>query len=397
MKQLTSTLLFLATSIFSFAQTPFTEKTVQDMNKSILADYPKYLNEFASPDFVLSNAQGQLMTFEQLKAAIDLKAIEWTISDLKVKQFGKIAIATGINKHTMMFAKQGILYHYNVRFTYNYEFKNGKWMWLHAQHTNILPVSTIEDETAIKKTLDDVDIAFNNGDKEGVINAWKNDPKITFIGSNSDGRFNVIAQDYESLKKSISTYVTKPTGARGVKSNYRFNFKDNIVIVEFDQVTTLANGAKSLSHNINILEKVGDSWKAIAASHHGFNDPSKEDNPEEIAKQWIAEYSKDNKLFFVKNCSDDFIASNAGIDGGKFFGREFIEKRADGKPSDTETTINKVFKSGNLAVVIGTLIWHNKQADGSDKPNKVISTMIMQKKDGKWWYAGHHLSPLKEE
>ena len=95
MKQLTTTLLFSVMSIFSFAQTPFTEKTVQDMNKSILADYPKYLNDFASPEFVLSNAQGQLMTFEQLKAATDLKAIEWTITELKVRQFDKIAIATG--------------------------------------------------------------------------------------------------------------------------------------------------------------------------------------------------------------------------------------------------------------------------------------------------------------
>ena len=395
MKKLTTTLLFSVMSICSFAQTPFTEKTVQDMNKSILADYPKYLNDFASPEFVLSNAQGQLMTFEQLKAATDLKAIEWTITDLKVRQFDKIAIATGINKHTMMFAKQGIPYHYNVRFTYNYEFKNGKWMWLHAQHTNILPASTVEDETAIKKHLDDVDAAFNGGDKDGVINAWKNDPKISFIGSGSGGEFNLVAQDFEGLKKAISQYVVKPTGTRGIKSNHRFIFKGNIAIVEFDQEDIRANGTKGYAHNINILEKVGDSWKAIVASHHSFN-PKNEDKPEDVAKQWIAEYSKDNKLFFVNNCSDDFIASNGGIDGGKFFGKEFIEKRAENKTSDTETTVNKVFKSGNLAVVIGTITWHNKQADGSDKPNKVVSTMIMQKKDGKWLYAGHHLSPLIE-
>ena len=56
----------------------------------------------------------------------------------------------------------------------------------------------------------------------------------------------------------------------------------------------------------------------------------------------------------------------------------------------------KSFKGGNLAVVIGNLIWHHKQADGSDKPDRTVSTFVLQKRGGKWWYVGHHISPLKE-
>ena len=265
MKQLTSTLLFFAVSIFSFAQSAFNEKMLNDHAQRLVANPMKWMKEDVSPNFILSGSEGSTFNYQQSMALFEgVNVLSRELADVKISQYGNVAIATGIVTSKNTIKANGMPLNYHERFTYVLQNQKDKWILMSGQHTVIQP-------------------------------------------------------------------------------------------------------------------------------------PASEDKPEEIAKQWIAEYSKDNKLFFVKNCSDDFIASNAGIDGGKFFGREFIEKRAENKTSDTETTVNKVFKSGNLAVVIGTLIWHNKQADGSDKPNKVVSTMIMQKKDGKWWYSGHHLSPLKEE
>jgi ketosteroid isomerase-like protein len=140
-----------------------------------------------------------------------------------------------------------------------------------------------------------------------------------------------------------------------------------------------------------------NKWLCLAMQHSEIV-TNNEDKPEEVVKQWLTEYNKDGKSFFENNCSEDYIASNTSIDGGKFFGREFIINRArkENETNDVETTNMKSFKSGNLAVVVGNLIWHHKQPDGSDKPDKTVSTFIMQKRNGKWWYVGHLISPLKE-
>lgn len=394
MKNYTLTFLFSVISFCCLAQTPFTEQTLLDMNKRMMQDFPKFMSEEVSPEYTFTTEDGAVIAYQTMKD-FKIKVLEWNTHDLKIKQIGNAAIVRGINKNSIQSATSGVIRNYNLQFIYTYEYKNGKWLWFSSHHI-YNNRSNEDEEAAIKKLLDDVDFAFNNGDKDGVINAWKNDPKISFIGSGAGGELNLIAQDFEGLKKTITQYVVKPTGAKGIKSNHRFMFKGNIAIVEFDQENIRANGAKGYSHNINIFEKVGDSWKVIVASHHDFNKPTDENNPEEIVKQWVAEYNKDTYLFFKNNCSDDFIASNAGINGGKFFGKEFIKDGKEGKTADLETTNMRSFRSGNLAVVMGNLIWHHKQADGSDKPEKTVSTFVMQKKDGKWWYVGHHLSPLKE-
>ena len=397
MKQLTITFLFSIISIFCFAQTPFTEKTFLDFAKKMEKDPVQTLENSAVTDFVFVGTGGFVTDLKGLIALYDnFTSVSFTPTDYKIRTYGNSTIVTGRLKHTYTVKKTGAPRILDELITYTYAWINGEWKFTSAQHSDA-PIDRNIEEVAIKKILDDVDAAFNGGDKDGVINAWKNDPKISFIGSGAGGEFNLVAQDFEGLKKAVTQYVVKPTGTKGIKSNHRFMFKGNLAIVEFDQEDIRANGTKGHSHSIDIFEKVGDSWKVIVASHHGFNNKN-EDTPEEIVKQWIADYNKDGKSFFENNCSDDYIASNTGINGGKFFDRATIIGRArkENETNDAETTNMKSFKSGNLAVVMGNLIWHHKQPDGSDKPEQTVSTFILQKKDGKWWYAGHHISPLKE-
>ena len=135
-----------------------------------------------------------------------------------------------------------------------------------------------------------------------------------------------------------------------------------------------------------------DKWLYVSAQH---SEAPNGDKPEEIVKQWVAEYNKDTKAFFMDKCTEDFIASNTS-NGGKFFGKEFVKGLKEGQPADADISDMKAFQSGNLAVVMGIMTWHHKQADGSDKPDKTVSTFVMQKKSGKWMYAGYHSSALKE-
>ncbi len=259
MKNSIITFLFSVISFCCLAQPTFTEKTLQDINQRVVADYSKYANDGISLDYTFTNGNGTIYTSDQMKT-LPIKVTEWNLSDIKIKQIGMMTVITGINKHKILDIKSNTVSSYNMRFTYTFEYKGGKWLWLTAQHTDI--------------------------------------------------------QD-------------------------------------------------------------------------------KEEKPEEIVKQWIAEYNKDTKAFFMDKCTEDFIASNTN-NGGKFFGKEFVKGLKEGQPADAEISDMKSFKSGDLAVVMGIMTWHHKQADGSDKPDKTISTFVMQKKSGKWMYAGYHSSALKE-
>ena len=260
-----------------------------------------------------------------------------------------------------------------------------------AQHSDILTMQTSEEEAAVKNALDDQARLLYSGDTEVFSKLWKDDPKNFVIMSGTAGEFLEI--DNEQVKKNYA--LNKPRNATPKCYNYKIKIVGNVALAHYDQDNMYNNGVKKTEHNLQILEKVNGEWKIIGKSIHP-NNLANEEKPEDIAKQWVTEYNKDSKLFFEKNCSKDFIASNTGIDGGKFFGKEFIINRAKNAPSDLETTNMTSFQSGDLAVVVGNLIWHHKQPDGSDKPDKTVSTWVMQKKEGKWWYAGHHISPLKE-
>ena len=196
MKQLTITLLFLAISIFSFAQSNFTEKMLNDHAQRLVANPIKWMKEDVSPNFVLSGSEGSTFNYQQSMALFEgVNVLSREVADVKISQYGNVAVATGTVTSKNTIKANGMPLNYHERFTYVLQNQKDKWILMSGQHT----------------------------------------------------------------------------------------------IIQL---------------------------------------PASEDNPEEIAKKWIAEYSKDNKLFFVNNCSDDFIASNGGIDGGKFFGKEFIEKKS---------------------------------------------------------------------
>ncbi len=140
MKNSITTFLFSAISLCCFAQTPFTEKTVLDMKKRFIENPMKSLNEDLSPNYILAGSGGENFTLDQLKQmAAGVKYLNWNMSELAVKQFGKIGIATGITKHSVLILSNNTTVNYHVRATYIYEYQQDKWQWISAHHTNIAP------------------------------------------------------------------------------------------------------------------------------------------------------------------------------------------------------------------------------------------------------------------
>lgn len=392
MKNSIITFLFSAISFFSIAQPVFNDKMFNDIIKRFETDPKKYLSTETAPDFMFVGTGGYVSELQGFVALYDIyKPISYVTSDVKIRQYSNTSVVTGRMKHSYTNIKTGAPRVVDELFTYTYVQNKGNWQFVSAQHGEA-PIDKKQEEATIKKMLDDETIAYHTADKEAFLAFWKDDPKTFFTWSGADGSyFNL---DNAGIKKAVADF--KPSGSTAVKTNHRINIKGNMAVADFDQVTKQKDGSKGLQHNVYLFEKMGGAWKFVGASLHGL--PSEEDKPEEIVKQWIMEYNKDGKSFFENNCSDDYIASNTGINGGKFFGKESIVNRAreENQANDAEVTNMKTFKSGNLAVIVSNLTWHHKQADGTDKPDKTVSTWVLQKKEGKWWYAGHHISPLKE-
>ncbi len=59
-------------------------------------------------------------------------------------------------------------------------------------------------------------------------------------------------------------------GGSSVNANYRMSIHGDHAWVSHDEISTAPNGAKSYSHEIRILEKVGGTWKLVGQSIHFY-------------------------------------------------------------------------------------------------------------------------------
>ena len=151
MKKITSTLLFLAFSFLSFAQTAFTEKTVNEMNQRLVKDPTAVFKNEVSPNYTLIGDNGKIFTYQDVLALFEQNNFANEYSDLKVAQHGNFGIATGISNHSFINKSSGkTIASYKVRFTYLHEFVNGKWQILSGQHSPIQATATKNKATSLK-------------------------------------------------------------------------------------------------------------------------------------------------------------------------------------------------------------------------------------------------------
>ena len=275
MKKLLFNALFMGLATLGFAQTPFTEQSVHDINNRFIEDPKKSMAEDFALEYVLYGAEGQKATSEQLgKMMAGVKHLDWKTTDLTVKQYGKIAIANGITKHSLVSLNDNVTHAYHVRATYVYEFQKDKWRWISAHHTNVLSARA-DEEAAIKKVLVDERNAFYAGDKDGMVKFWTNNPHTFVNVSYPNG--NQFYMDNERVQKSMSNF--KPNdNAVGAITSSKVKIYGNNAVADLEQTTTHKNGSVHKEHNIVLLEKEADAWKVMGYSVHGVPKDKKEDS-----------------------------------------------------------------------------------------------------------------------
>ena len=275
MKKITNTLLFLAFSLLSFAQTPFNEKSVQDFAARIVAeDFPKFSKEYISPDMVWSLAEGQVVkNTDMVPGMTGAKVVGWALSDLKVKQIGGMAVATGVNKHDVLNQKTNETTHYTVRFTYVFAYINNKWMWIQAHHTHI-PTDAKTDTTAIKKVCMAETQAFLDHDYDAWASYHIQNADEQLVYSTPNNSFGTHS-GWENISKSVKDWTKgpKPENTKTWWGNWTFALRGDMAFAAYDANVPTGEDKISRFRESSTLLRVNGQWKILAVQAY-YDNPS---------------------------------------------------------------------------------------------------------------------------
>ncbi len=127
---------------------------------------------------------------------------------------------------------------------------------LHAQTTN--------DTTAIKQLLERESLTWRSGDVQAHAACWQVQPYSTILVSTADGKSFVVPT--AMMMNPPANMMGK--GGSSANSNYKFSVHGSDAWVSHDEISTAADGVKSYSHELKILEKTNGEWKLVAQSIH---------------------------------------------------------------------------------------------------------------------------------
>jgi ketosteroid isomerase-like protein len=261
MKKSLSLAFILGCVTLGFSQPTFTEKTLTEMRQRMLSDWDNYFKDEVSPDYVMQGHVGQTCD----KACIselnkNATLLEWPMEEVKIRQVGNAAIVTGISHHVALFKKSNTKVQNNQRFTDTYEYKNGKWLWLTAQFTDIAPpVNKTAEEEAIKKMLDESKKASDAGDLKAYKSHWLDAPYVSY-------QYNGQSFVGDAFwKKAEEMYANrKPTNIITTRSDWNFAIKGGSAFVTFSQKSeNVEKKTINETYEERYVEKVNGEWKMV--------------------------------------------------------------------------------------------------------------------------------------
>ena len=124
--------------------------------------------------------------------------------------------------------------------------------------------SQTNDSLAIKQLLEKESATWRSGDVKGHADCWQVQPYSRILVSTGDSTvFDVPA----------AIMINPPTGMMGkggtaVNSNYKMSIHGDNAWVSHNEESTSAEGQKSYSYEIRLLEKINGQWKLVGQSIH---------------------------------------------------------------------------------------------------------------------------------
>lgn len=121
-----------------------------------------------------------------------------------------------------------------------------------------------KDSTAIKKVLEKEAANWRSGDVKAHADCWLVQPYSRILVSTADGNCYDVAP--ENVLNPPAGMMGK--GGHAVLSNFTFSIQKKNAWVSHDEVSVAADGSKTYSHEIRLLEKIKGQWKLVGQSIH---------------------------------------------------------------------------------------------------------------------------------
>lgn len=121
-----------------------------------------------------------------------------------------------------------------------------------------------KDSIAIKNVLEKEAATWRSGDVKAHADCWSVQPYSRILVSTADGNCYDVAP--ENVVNPPAGMMGK--GGQAVLSNYTFSIQKKHAWVSHDEISVAADGSKTYSHEIRLLEKINGQWKLVGQSIH---------------------------------------------------------------------------------------------------------------------------------
>jgi hypothetical protein len=187
----------------------------------------------------------------------NVKSIDVSFKDLKVRQVGNTVIATGL-EHDVRHHSDGTPdLALDYLSTYVYEIKGNKLIGLSGQHTYPTLGDIKTEEENIKNMLRQETIDVYAG--KDVTGDFIDSPK-TFRGWNTRTGYSMKFGVADIKKENDATFGSRPREMKPINENFTFKYYgNNAVMVTYDQY--LYGKEQAPSKEMRMLEKVNGQWK----------------------------------------------------------------------------------------------------------------------------------------
>ena len=118
------------------AQSTFTQATLKEMLDEHKKDNKAFFIDRLSEDFRYSNPKGKFLQKKDVLPKETAKIITSDVREPVIFQSGDLAIVSGIHKTTKV-ETDGKEVTTDVACTYTFQRRNGKWMFVASQQTNL--------------------------------------------------------------------------------------------------------------------------------------------------------------------------------------------------------------------------------------------------------------------
>ena len=129
-------LALLLISTATFAQKPFTQATLNEIQEEYKTNSKAFFTKWLSDDFRYTNPKGVFQNRQDIVAQDAQKILKVEIAQPVIFQSGDLAVVSGIHR-TERVGENGNPVTGQVACTYTFQRRQGKWMFVASQQTTI--------------------------------------------------------------------------------------------------------------------------------------------------------------------------------------------------------------------------------------------------------------------